>query len=164
MLKVAHHHSQPSTRNSNAGMLDCISCPHTRTTPAPMQSSGRFWRVCSLHPLAPASLWLVHIQATHRSLGLRPALVPNWRLALRSPWHAHMQRPLEPSTPGALFRTMASTKTDTRCAAQCGKMPGMPGRMVLRAARSLRLRAHAPPCAEVVCAVDLLAFLVGLLY
>ena len=98
------------------------------------------------------------------ALGFRPALVPNWRLALRSPWHAHMQRSLEPGTPGALFRTMASTKTDTRCAAQCGKMPGMPGRTLLRAARSLRLRAHAPPCAEVVCAVDLLAFLVGLLY
>jgi hypothetical protein len=128
-----------------------------------LKSRGRFCRLCRCPSLPPSSLWpVLHpgLHQAHLVSGLRRCQIG---VKLCDARGMHTCRGTC-STPGALFRMLASTMTDTRCAVQRGKMPGMPGRMVLRAARSLRLRAHAPPCAEVVCALDPLAFLVGLLY
>jgi hypothetical protein len=114
------------------------------------------WRLCRCPACPQFSLACPASRPSPGALGFKPTLGPNRRQALRRPWHARMQRPLEPFTTDA--NTMASIKTDTRCAVQRGKIPGMPGKTVLRAARSPRLRAHPPPCAELgVCAVQGLA-------
>ena len=124
----------------------------TRTRKA-LNSRGRFCRLCRCPSLAPSSLWpVLHpgLHQAHLVSGLRRCQI-GVKLCDARGMHA-CRGPC--STPGALFCTMASTTTDTRCAVQRGKTPGMPGTVVLWAARSPRLRAHAPPCAEGVCAVS----------
>jgi len=79
--------------------------------------------------------------------GSRPACVPNRHQAPRRPWHARMQRPLEPSTRRALSgRGRVQRRTeDAQCSAE--RCQACPARWCsgLRARRGCALAHHPSP-------------------
>ena len=59
-------------------------------------------------------------QATSRPLGIRPALVPNWRRTRRRPWHAHIPWSIVPRVPfSARWRAQRQTQDAQRNAERC---------------------------------------------